>query len=120
MAVLLLHNTTNNYQALYQISESVAEKSLTENIARSERSSHIPGGSHQRLGNFQRKVKIVKEFIILNQVVSEKTMMKNVHIDYIRVTEGKIENLKKEGKIRINTLIFIYTISFAYLKVYIS
>ena len=37
---------------------------------------------------------------------------------YIRVTEGKIENLKKEGKMRISTLIFIYTIHFAYLKVY--
>ena len=34
MAVLLLHNTTHHYQALYQISDSftqvVAEKSLTE------------------------------------------------------------------------------------------
>ena len=37
---------------------------------------------------------------------------------YIRVTEGIIENLKKEGKMRISTLIFIYTIHFAYLKVY--
>ena len=31
--------------------------------------------------------------------------MKNVHTCFIRVTEGKIENLKKEGKMRIhNTL----------------
>ena len=37
---------------------------------------------------------------------------------YIRVTEGKIDNLKKEGKMRISTLIFIYTIHFAYLKVH--
>ena len=44
--------------------------------------------------------------------------MKNVHMRYIRVTEGKIENLKKEGKMRISTLISIYTIQFAYLKVY--
>ena len=36
---------------------------------------------------------------------------------YIGVTEGKIENLKKEGKMRIIILIFIYTIHFAYLKV---
>ena len=43
--------------------------------------------------------------------------MKNVHIYYIRVAKGKIENLKKEGKMRISTLIFIYTINFAYLKV---
>ena len=66
------------------------------NIARSEQSSHTPGGSHQRLQHFQRKDKIVKVFIILNQVVSEKTLMKHVHMCYIRVTEGKIENLKKK------------------------
>ena len=60
---------------------------------------------------------MVKDFIILNQVVSEKALMKNVHMYYIRVTEGKIENLKKD-KIRISTLIFIYTIHFAYLKVH--
>ena len=30
----------------------------------------------------------------------------------------KNEKLKKEGKIRISILIFIYTIQFAYLKVY--
>ena len=28
--------------------------------------------------------------------------MKNVHMCYIGVTEGKIENLKKEGKMRIH------------------
>ena len=58
--------------------------------------------------------------------------MKNVHMCYIRVTEGKIQNLKKEGKMRIrknskfkkegkmriSTLIFFNTIHFAYLKVY--
>ena len=43
--------------------------------------------------------------------------MKNVPMCYIGVTEGKIENLKKEGKMRISILIFIYTIHFAYLKV---
>ena len=36
---------------------------------------------------------------------------------YIRVTEGRIENLKKEGKMSISTLIFIYTMHFAYVKV---
>ena len=41
--------------------------------------------------------------------------MKNVHMCYIRVTEGKIENLKKEGKMRISTLVFIYTIHFAFI-----
>ena len=44
--------------------------------------------------------------------------MKNVHLRNIRVTEGKIENLKKEGKMRVSTLTFINTIHFAYLKVY--
>ena len=37
----------------------------------------------------------MKDFIILNQVVYEKTFMENVYMCYIRVTEGKIENLKK-------------------------
>ena len=33
---------------------------------------------------------------ILSQVVAEKSLTeKNVHMYYIRVTEGKIENLKK-------------------------
>ena len=44
--------------------------------------------------------------------------MKNVHMCYIRVIEGKIENFKKESKMRISTLIFIYIIHFAYLKVH--
>ena len=37
---------------------------------------------------------------------------------YIRKIEGKIENLKIEGKTRVSTLIFIYTVHFAYLKGY--
>ena len=37
---------------------------------------------------------------------------------YIGVTDGKIENLKKEGKMRMSIIIFIYTIHFDYLKVY--
>ena len=37
---------------------------------------------------------------------------------YIRVKEEKDEKLKKEGKMRIGILIFIYTIHLAYLKVY--
>ena len=36
---------------------------------------------------------------------------------FIEVTEGKIESLKKEGKLWISFLIFIYTIHLAYLKV---
>ena len=38
--------------------------------------------------------------------------MKNVPMCYIGVTEGKIENLKKEGKMRISIF------SLAYLKVF--
>ena len=37
---------------------------------------------------------------------------------YIGVKEGKNEKLKKEGKMRISILISIYTVHFAYLKVY--
>ena len=37
---------------------------------------------------------------------------------FVGVTDVKIENLKKEGIIRINILIFIYKIRFASLKVY--
>ena len=53
--------------------------------------------------------------MILNQVVAEKILTKNVHMCYIRVTEGKIE---KEGKMSFSIFIFIYTIHLAYLKVY--
>ena len=37
---------------------------------------------------------------------------------YIKVREGLNEKLKKEDKLRIRILIFIYTIHFAYLKAY--
>ena len=43
---------------------------------------------------------------------------KNVHMYYIREKEGKNENLKKEGKMRISILISIYTVHFAILKMY--
>ena len=89
-----------------------------ENEARSEQSSHTPAVAIRGCNTFREKTKLSKDFIILNQVVSEKTLMKNVHMCYIGVTEGKTENLKKECKMRISTLIFINTIHFAYLKVY--
>ena len=60
--------------------------------------------------------KIVKDFIILNQVVSEKTLMKNVHMCYIRTKIRKFENRKQNEDC--SALNFIYTIHFAYLKVY--
>ena len=64
------------------------------------RKAHIPPAVAIRGCND----KIVKDFIILNQVVSEKSLMKNVHMYYIRVT-GK-EKLKKESKMRISILIY--------------
>ena len=61
----------------------------------------------------------VQNFRILSQVVAEKSLTeKNVHMYYIRVTEGKMTKTKKEGKMRISLLIFIYTIHLAYLNVY--
>ena len=42
-------------------------------------------------------------------------MEKNVHI---RQKEGTNENLKKEGKMKISILISIYTVHFAFLKMY--
>ena len=54
----------------------------------------------------------------VNQVVAVKTLMKNVHMCYMGVTEGKIKNFKKEGKMRVSIFIFIYTIHLAYQKVY--
>ena len=44
--------------------------------------------------------------------------MKNAHMCYFGVTEGKMKKNEKEAKMRISTLIFIYKIHFAYLKVY--
>ena len=41
---------------------------------------------------------------------------KNVYMYYIREKEGKNENLKKEGKMRISILISFYTVHFAILK----
>ena len=61
----------------------------------------------------------VPNFRIISQVVAEKSLTeKNVHMYYIRATEGKHEKFKKKGKIRISIFIFIYTMHFAYLKVY--
>ena len=73
--------------------------------------AHIPPAVAIRGCNtFREKKKIIKDFIIPNQAVSEKTLVKNVPMCYIGVTEGKIENLKKEGKMRIRILISIYTL----------
>ena len=42
----------------------------------------------------------------------------NAYMYYIRVKEGKNDKLKKEGKMSFSILISIYTIHFAFLKVY--
>ena len=61
----------------------------------------------------------VPNFRILTQVVAEKSLTEtNVHMYFTGVTAGKIEILKKEDKMRISILMLIYTIHFAYLKVY--
>ena len=61
----------------------------------------------------------VPSFRILSQVVAEKSSTeKSVHNVLYRCDRRKIENVKKEGKMWISILIFIYTIHFAYLKVY--
>ena len=55
---------------------------------------------------------------MLSKVVAEKSLTEKLSIcTFIRVA-GKIENLKKEGYMRISILICIDTIHFAYLKVY--
>ena len=59
----------------------------------------------------------VPNFRILCQVVAEKSLTEKKCPYVFHRKEGKIENLKKEGKMRISILIFIYTIHFAYLKV---
>ena len=65
-----------------------------------------------------RRAPTKSNFRILSQVVAEKSLTENKSPYVFYRTEGKIENLKKEGKMRISILIFIYTIHFAYLKVY--
>ena len=61
----------------------------------------------------------VQNFRVLTQVVVEKSLTeKNVHMYYMREKEGKNDNLKKEGKIRLSILISIYSVHFAILKMY--
>ena len=60
----------------------------------------------------------VPNFGILSQVVAEKSMTEKCPYVLLKVTEGKNEKLKKEGKMRISILMFIYPIHFAYLKMY--
>ena len=55
-------------------------------------------------------------FRILSQVVAEKSLTEKMTI-YI-IWGWQKEKMKKEGKMRIRILMFIYTIHFAYLKVY--
>ena len=61
----------------------------------------------------------VPNFRIQSQVVAEKSLTeKKCPYVFLRVTEGKNEKLKKESTMTISILVFIYTIQFAYLKVY--
>ena len=54
---------------------------------------------------------------ILTQVVAEKLTEKSLYILY-KSERRKKENMKNEGKMRISILISIYTVHFAFLKVY--
>ena len=64
-------------------------------------------------------IKLCTNIRILTQVVAEKSLTeKNFYMYYIRVKEGKNKKMKKEGKMRISILISIYTVNFAFLKVY--
>ena len=40
----------------------------------------------------------IPNLIILSQVVAEKSLTEDLHIHYIGVRDGKIENLKKKEK----------------------
>ena len=60
----------------------------------------------------------VVNFRILSQVVAEKFLTEKCPHVLNKSDRRKNEQLKKEGKIRISILIFMYTIQFAYLKVY--
>ena len=80
-----------------QKGDSRATKFALFNTKQEVSKAHIPPAVAIRGCNtFREKTKMVKDFIILNQVVSEKTLMKNVHMCYIRATEGKIEKMKKK------------------------
>ena len=61
----------------------------------------------------------IKETKSYGQTDARTDNVKTVYPPQTKFAGGiKIENLKKEVKMRVNTLIFIYTIHFAYLKVY--
>ena len=101
-----------------------AEKSATEIFIREKENAQIKGLICNMWLFFVTQynsslLSFIPNFRILSQVVIEKSLTdKNVHMYYIRVTEGKNEKLKKEGKMRICILIFIYTLHFAYMKLY--
>ena len=78
--------------------------------------AHIPPAVAIRGSNiFREKTKLSKISFPKSSSFSENF---DENMSLCRKTDGKIENLKKEDKMRISTLIFIYTIHFAYLKVY--
>ena len=60
----------------------------------------------------------VVNFRILSQVVAENFLTEKCSHVLNKSDRRKNEQLKKEGKIRISILIFMYTIQFAYMKVY--
>ena len=63
-------------------------------------------------------IKLCTKFQNPNSRSCWKIFDKKILMYYIRVKEGKNEKLKKEGKMSISILISIYTVHFAYLKMY--
>ena len=80
--------------------------------------AHIPPAVAIRCCNTFRE--ILKDFIILNLLVVEKSLTVICPYVSFRSDRMKIKNLKKEGKMRTSILICIYTIHFDYLKVLIK
>ena len=62
---------------------------------------------------------LVPNLRIISQVATEESLTEKCpYVLFKERQKGKNEKLKKEGKIKISIFIFIYTIHYAYLKVY--
>ena len=83
-----------NFKILSQV---VSEKSLTEK----SKQTHTHKQKRQKLYTpyiLRMPAYKNKNLIILSQVVAMKSSTEDVHMHYIGVRDGKIENLKKKEK----------------------
>ena len=78
------------YHKFTVISDNTLNSLVIENIAR----SHTPAVAIRGCNTLE-KDKIVKDFIILK---TEKTLMENVHMYYVRVTEGKLIKKRRQNE----------------------